>query len=246
MAIVSLSSMMQYIPKAAMASVVICSCLIMFDFQIFRELWHIRKSELFVLVFTMIACLLLRAEYGLLLGLTLSILMLVYPMARPIVLVSRKAREGITDKHLESYQIKVTPQSSVVFPAAEFMKEIFADNLFSETVKAECPPRLSVVARDGGPRRLGQTEMRETLPPIVFDGIHLTTSDYSTLRALHSVYMNCNAVHRDIRFVNTSSDILNIIIPPQKPPRVRRMKSPKGNVEYAQRINLIESRSKGP
>lgn len=163
--IVALSSMMQYIPKAAMAAVVICSCLVMFDFQIFRELWHIRKSELFVLVFTMVSCLLLRAEYGLLMGLTLSILMLVYPMARPIVLVSRKVREGITDKNLESYQITVTPQSSVVFPAAEFMKEIFSDNLFNETVTAQFPPRMSTVARDAGPRRLGQTEMREALRP---------------------------------------------------------------------------------
>ncbi|XP_055339708.1 sodium-independent sulfate anion transporter-like [Paramacrobiotus metropolitanus] len=214
-AIVALKSLFQYIPKAALAAVIICACLTMFDFQIFRELWFIRKSELFVLILTMAMCLFLRVEYGLLIGLTVSILMLVYPMARPVVIVRRRRKSLLNrspNMRLDECRINVIPQGAIFFPAAEYVKEVFNDPLFSVPVKALTTPRES---NANGELRGGMA-LRDALPPIIFDGIHLTSSDYSTLRALRSVFVNCKANHRDIVFVNTSDEILDIIMPFRK------------------------------
>ncbi|OQV16491.1 Sodium-independent sulfate anion transporter [Hypsibius exemplaris] len=215
-AILSLGQLFQYIPKAALAAVIICACLTMFDFQIFKELWIIRKSELFVLILTMATCLFLRVEFGLIIGLTVSILMLVYPMARPVVVVQKKLTARKHPAQLDDYRISVKPQGSVFFPAAEYLKEIFNDPIFKTPVTAFSVPRESFAVSNGAaapPGDRNRMELREALPPIIFDGIHLTSSDYSALRALRSVFVNCKSLHRDIVFVNTSDEILDIIMP---------------------------------
>ena len=219
-AIMTLGPVFQFIPKAALAAVIICACLTMFDFQIFRELWVIRKSEFFVLVLTMSMCLLLRVEYGLLIGLAVSLLMIIYPMARPVVVVRQRRRETIPSMpRLAEYTIHVTPQSSLYFPGSENLKDLFNDQLFTLPVNAYSSPRDSMVGNGAAAlsgreiAKHGNEEMREALPPIVFDGIHLTSSDYSTLRALRSVFVNCKVAHRDIVFINTSDEILDIIMP---------------------------------
>lgn len=188
-----------------------------FDFQIIKELFYVRKPELFVLILTAISCLVFRVDSGLLIGLTVSVLMLVYPMARPVVIVSQKKPSEKYNRIpvLEDFAITVTPKATVFFPAAEYVKSIFNDSLFSQTVKAYTNRQILVPQNKGILKRKISTkvELIDALPPIIFDGIHLTGSDYSTLRALRSVVVNCKAVGRDVTFVNTSNDILTIIDP---------------------------------
>ena len=189
----------------------------MFDVKIIKELYYVRKPELFVLILTTTSCLIFRVDTGLLIGLTVSILMLVYPMARPVVIVTQRKPDESYSKIpvLSDFAITVTPKGAIFFPAAEYIKNIFNDSLFSQTVKAYTN-RQVILPQPGGilKRRIStKVELIDAFPPIIFDGIHLTGSDYSTLRALRSVVVNCKAMGRDVTFINTSDDILRIIDP---------------------------------
>ena len=56
-------------------------------------------------------------------------------------------------------------------------------------------------------------EIAEIKEEIVFNGIHLTDSDYTTLRSLRSVVMSCVKANKTIRFINTEPSVLKIVLP---------------------------------
>lgn len=132
-----LSPILHYIPKAALSAVIICAIFVMIDFRIFRDLWHVNRLELIPLCSTLILCLLLGVQYGLPLGIGVSILMLVYPLARPLITVEyrrtyrREKDPQNQHKTKPKFNVSVTPHSALYFPSAEFFKDIFAKDLLN-------------------------------------------------------------------------------------------------------------------
>ncbi|PVD37444.1 hypothetical protein C0Q70_00034 [Pomacea canaliculata] len=101
-----------YIPKAALAAVIIMAVLPMFDYRMFLSLWRTSKWDLFIHVVTFILSFVIGIEYGILIGIGLSLLLLLYPMARPKLQVSR--RQGV---------VIVQPDQGLFFPAVEYVEE---------------------------------------------------------------------------------------------------------------------------
>ncbi|KAK3696281.1 hypothetical protein RRG08_027719 [Elysia crispata] len=111
LALIVLTPYFYYIPKAALAGVIIAAVVQMVDYEIVRKLWHANKLDLIPLFVTFIGSLTIGIEYGILVGIGVSLLMLLYPIARPKVKYT-----------LTSGALVVTPAQGVNFPAAEHIE----------------------------------------------------------------------------------------------------------------------------
>lgn len=82
-ALTALTSTFYYIPKASLAGLIIFAMFTMLDYVIFVRLWKNSKRELFIMLVTIIVCLFTGLEYGIMAGIILEALMLLYKVARP-------------------------------------------------------------------------------------------------------------------------------------------------------------------
>ncbi|XP_071797000.1 sodium-independent sulfate anion transporter-like isoform X1 [Asterias amurensis] len=88
-ALAFLTPAFNYIPKAALAAVIIFSVVFMFDYQIAISLWRINKFELLTLMATFLPSLHLGVEYGTIIGIGVDLLMLTFHHAKPSVKVDK-------------------------------------------------------------------------------------------------------------------------------------------------------------
>ena len=83
-----LTSTFYYIPKASLAGLIITAMFYMIDYKIMRRLWYSSKRELFILIATMCVCLSLGLEYGIMAGVIIDALSLLFSIARPSIEVN--------------------------------------------------------------------------------------------------------------------------------------------------------------
>ncbi|KAL8588953.1 hypothetical protein ACOMHN_065735 [Nucella lapillus] len=100
-----------YIPKSALAAVIIMAVIQMIDYKILPVLWRTNKWDLFIHVVTFVCSLTVGIEYGILIGIGISVLLLLYPMARPKLRVT-------TEKNV----LIVQPDQGLFFPAIEYIE----------------------------------------------------------------------------------------------------------------------------
>ncbi|XP_075850122.1 sodium-independent sulfate anion transporter isoform X2 [Microcebus murinus] len=122
-----LTSQFYYIPKAALAAVIIMAVAPLFDAKIFRTLWRVKRLDLLPLCVTFLLCF-WEVQYGILAGALLSVLMLLHAVARPHTQVS------------EGPVIVLQPASGLHFPAVEALREA----ILSRALEAS-PPRCVVL-----------------------------------------------------------------------------------------------------
>ncbi|XP_053982648.1 sodium-independent sulfate anion transporter-like [Hylaeus volcanicus] len=107
-----LTSTFRFIPKATLAGVIVCAMYYMLDFKTYLMLWHAKKVDFFLMVITLLFCVFLKLEWGIIIGIGLNLLLLLIFSARPSV---KTAIEQGGDETL----IRVTPEETITFPAAE-------------------------------------------------------------------------------------------------------------------------------
>ncbi|KAM6111104.1 LOW QUALITY PROTEIN: sodium-independent sulfate anion transporter [Pterocles gutturalis] len=122
-----LTSLFCYIPKSALAAVIIAAVVPMFDAGIFRTLWRVKRLDLVPLCVTFLLCF-WEIQYGIVAVLVSGILLL-YSIARPPIKVS------------EGDVLLVQPGSSLHFPAIECLR----DTVCSCALAAASPPRSVIL-----------------------------------------------------------------------------------------------------
>ncbi|ETE73597.1 Sodium-independent sulfate anion transporter, partial [Ophiophagus hannah] len=115
-----LTSLFYYIPKAALAAVIICAVAPMFDARIFRTLWQVKRLDLVPLCVTFFVCF-WEVQYGIIAGVMVSGILLLYPLARPQIKVVR-------DK-----AIVIKPENGLQFPAIDFLRDTVHTQALSES-----------------------------------------------------------------------------------------------------------------
>ncbi|XP_050664482.1 sodium-independent sulfate anion transporter-like [Leptidea sinapis] len=83
-----LTSTFYFIPKASLAGLIITAMFSMIDFSILGRLWINSKKELLILLSTIIVCLTMGLEYGIVTGILLDALVLLFNNARPSINVN--------------------------------------------------------------------------------------------------------------------------------------------------------------
>ncbi|XP_045497828.1 sodium-independent sulfate anion transporter-like [Colias croceus] len=93
-----------FIPRAALAAVIVCAVLHMVDLDILKKLWKTNRLDLIPLVGTFICCLLLGIEVGLGCGVAIDVLLLLYYQSRPMLDI-RYVNDGNLPPHYAMHPI---------------------------------------------------------------------------------------------------------------------------------------------
>uniref|UniRef100_A0A8C6N695 Sodium-independent sulfate anion transporter n=1 Tax=Melopsittacus undulatus TaxID=13146 RepID=A0A8C6N695_MELUD len=122
-----LTSLFYYIPKAALAAVIISAVVPMFDAGIFRTLWRVKRLDLVPLCVTFLLCF-WEIQYGIMAGMLVSGILLLYSIARPPIKVS------------DGDMLLVQPWSSLHFPAVECLRDAVCSHALTAS-----PPRSVIL-----------------------------------------------------------------------------------------------------
>lgn len=117
-----LTSLFYYIPKAALAAVIITAVAPLFDTKIFRTLWRVKRLDLLPLCLTFLLCF-WEVQYGILAGALVSLLILLRSTARPKIQVS------------EGQVLVLQPASGLHFPAIDALRQA----VLSQALEASRP-----------------------------------------------------------------------------------------------------------
>ncbi|OAD61937.1 Sodium-independent sulfate anion transporter [Eufriesea mexicana] len=111
-----LTSTFEFIPKATLAAVIIVAMYYMLELHIFTVLWRTKKIDLIPLTVTLLSCLAIGPEYGMIAGIAVNLILLLYFAARPGLLIEERVVDGLTI-------LFVSPKQSLSYPAAEYLRE---------------------------------------------------------------------------------------------------------------------------
>jgi solute carrier family 26 (sodium-independent sulfate anion transporter), member 11 len=107
----------QYIPRAALSSVIISAVIFMIEYEVVKPLWRCSRRELFTVTLTLVLSLLVGVEIGLLSGVFLDIAFVIQRTARPVLSFSHcESRSGI------NYMMLKPRHSLLCFPATEYIR----------------------------------------------------------------------------------------------------------------------------
>ncbi|XP_071743295.1 sodium-independent sulfate anion transporter isoform X2 [Lepeophtheirus salmonis] len=105
----------QFIPKATLAAVIITAVIFSVEFDVIKPMWRSKKIDLLSTFVTFFCCLFWALEFGILIGVGVSLLLLLYSSARPKVDVELMQIEDI--KYL-----MISPHQALHFPSASYIR----------------------------------------------------------------------------------------------------------------------------
>ncbi|CAG5101314.1 Similar to Slc26a11: Sodium-independent sulfate anion transporter (Mus musculus) [Cotesia congregata] len=106
---------------ASLAAVIISAVIYMIEYEVVKLMWKSSKKDLIPMFATFFLCLVIGVEYGILVGVGINLMFLLYPSARPTIHVEKCVTDSGTDYLL------VIPGNSLYFPAVDFIKQ-FVDH----------------------------------------------------------------------------------------------------------------------
>ncbi|XP_036149342.1 sodium-independent sulfate anion transporter isoform X2 [Monomorium pharaonis] len=115
-----LTPYLYYIPKAALAAVIIAAVVFMVEFQVVKPMWRSKKIDLIPAIATFLCCLFIRLELGIVIGIGINLLFLLYASARPTLRVHKATSISGCE------YLVITPDRSLVFPSVEYVRAVIS------------------------------------------------------------------------------------------------------------------------
>ncbi|KAL1392777.1 hypothetical protein pipiens_012238 [Culex pipiens pipiens] len=138
LALALLTDAFYFIPKATLASVVISAMIFMVDYRGIAEIWRVKKLDVIPLVGTVIACLLLGLDYGILIGTAINCCFLLYLISAPTITMESVLLDS------SCHTLLVRPATDLTFSSAEYLR----DRIMRAVTEAYDAP-IDVVVLDG-------------------------------------------------------------------------------------------------
>lgn len=130
LALAFLTPLFFYIPDAALAAVIIMAVTDMINFTMVKHLWRINKVDLLPWMTAFFVSLGFGFEYGILLGVVVSLLILLYPWARPQITITPYERQEQEQK-VNILIVKIA--MGLTFPGVEHLQEKIIAKAFQKT-----------------------------------------------------------------------------------------------------------------
>ncbi|KAL5243165.1 hypothetical protein ACI65C_010575 [Semiaphis heraclei] len=131
-----LTPLLYYIPKSSLSAVLICAVTSMFRYDMVISLWKTNRRDLIPFSTAFVSCLIFDVELGLLFGICVDLLCVLYRSARPSISIEKETNSG-------NVRWVVRPSSGLLFPAVDFMRQrIIAEMSSSERANK---PNLIIV-----------------------------------------------------------------------------------------------------
>ncbi|GLG95345.1 uncharacterized protein GBIM_02332 [Gryllus bimaculatus] len=108
----------QFIPKTSLAAIIIAAVIFMVEVHVVVPMWKTKKSDLLPGVGTFIACLVLPLEMGILVGIGINILFILYHAARPKIAMENLTTAGGTE------YLQLTPDRLLIFPSVDYVRNL--------------------------------------------------------------------------------------------------------------------------
>lgn len=115
-----LTPYLYYIPKASLAAVIIAAVVFMVEFQVVKPMWRSKKIDLIPAITTFLCCLFIRLELGIVIGIGINLLFLLYASARPTLRVHKATSISGCE------YLVITPDRSLVFPSVEYVRAVIS------------------------------------------------------------------------------------------------------------------------
>ncbi|XP_012234020.1 sodium-independent sulfate anion transporter isoform X2 [Linepithema humile] len=132
LALMFLTPYFSFIPRATLAAIIIAAVIFMVEVKVVKPMWRTKKSDLIPGVGTFIACLVLQLEIGILCGIGINILFILYHAARPKISVEKlKTQHGIE-------YLMLTPDRCLIFPSVDYVRNLVTK--YSQRVKSVATP----------------------------------------------------------------------------------------------------------
>ncbi|KAG1691518.1 Sodium-independent sulfate anion transporter [Nymphon striatum] len=162
-----LSPYFKYIPKSALSAMILVAVIFMVHFGIIISLWKVKKSDLVPYFITFFSCLGLGLKYGMLIGIGMSVLILLYHHACLHILV-----QELTICNIKC--LRVQPDRGVFYPSSENMQKVIKKRL-----KGNCYFWSCFMTRY--PDIFDNDKKDNENVIIIFDAIHIQNADYTTM-----------------------------------------------------------------
>ncbi|XP_015112217.1 sodium-independent sulfate anion transporter [Diachasma alloeum] len=107
-----------YIPKACLAAIIIAAVIFMVEVKVIKPMWRTKKTDLVPGIATFVACLVLQLEVGILVGIGLNVLFILYHAARPKICLE-KLRTCCGVEYL-----MLTPDRCLIFPSVDYVRNL--------------------------------------------------------------------------------------------------------------------------
>ncbi|XP_045771325.1 sodium-independent sulfate anion transporter-like [Maniola jurtina] len=108
----------EYIPKASLAAVIISAILFMVEYDVVKPMWRAKKLDLIPGIGTFVLCLTLPIELGILTGVVVNIVFILYHAARPKFSVEiLKTEAGVE-------YLMITPDRCLMFPSVDYVRRL--------------------------------------------------------------------------------------------------------------------------
>ncbi|XP_058806506.1 sodium-independent sulfate anion transporter-like isoform X2 [Phymastichus coffea] len=118
LALLFLTPCFAFIPKAALAAIIIAAVVFMVEVKVVKPMWRTKKSDLIPGLGTFVACLVLQVELGIAIGVAVNVLFILYHAARPKISVEKlQSRRGA------SY-LMLTPDRCLIFPSVDYVRHL--------------------------------------------------------------------------------------------------------------------------
>ena len=145
-----LTPLLFFLPKAALAAIIIVAVLSLVDFGALKSTWAYSRTDFAAMATTIVVTWWDGIETGLLAGVALSIFLHLYKTSRPHVAVVGQIPGTMTFRNVERHEVVTDPEilslridESLYFPNARFIEELVNDSVAANPavrhVILECP-----------------------------------------------------------------------------------------------------------
>ncbi|XP_054731285.1 sodium-independent sulfate anion transporter [Anastrepha obliqua] len=116
MTLAFLTKTFYYIPKATLAAIIIAAMLFMVEYERIGEIWHSKKLDMVPFLVTLLVCVFWTLEYGMVCGMGVNMLFILYKSARPKIVIT-------TEKLQKDIEIAVVDvHENLTYSSAEYLK----------------------------------------------------------------------------------------------------------------------------
>lgn len=129
-----LTSTFYYIPKATLAGVIIAAMFFMVEFHAAAEIWRTKRIDIIPMMATLLACMFLGLEIGMLVGIGINVCFILYQTSRP------KLEPDLYTIGVHGVLV-IQPDQRIVFSSADYLKH--------QVLKHSSKESVQVVVLDG-------------------------------------------------------------------------------------------------
>ncbi|EEB12740.1 sulfate transporter, putative [Pediculus humanus corporis] len=122
----SLTATFKYIPKSTLAGLILTAMFYMMETHEIKLIWKTKKTDIIPLVVTIFGCLFLGLDLGIIVGIFVNILFVLYNAVRPKI---TKEEIMISDQEV----LVVRPEQALYYPGAEYVRELIMKSSKTQT-----------------------------------------------------------------------------------------------------------------